>query len=217
MSSVICCMKKITYTNDTVGLVKIVYFLDQLPFVQLKMLFSWFHTQRGQLSVKQNTPFSIQYFKTETTCHIQKNQSCVRKNIHVLREWVMKLTFNWAKAVKAVTKASSSSVSAVFMDTLMMWIGFSLVFCRGWKRNLWLQRHHWQQTFLLIRQWLLHTRSAHLDVLLLVQTRTGLWEGSTLHQRFCKAGEDLIKISAKEKETHQQATTYFDLHIFGIN
>lgn len=51
----------------------------------------------------------------------------------------MKLTFNWAKAVKAVTKASSSSVSAVFMDTLMMWIGFSLVFCRGCKRSLWLQ------------------------------------------------------------------------------
>lgn len=71
--------------------------------------------------------------------HSKKNLSCVRKNIHVLRKWVIKLTFNWAKAVKAVTKASSSSVSAVFMDTLMMWIGFSLVFCRGWKRNLWLQ------------------------------------------------------------------------------
>lgn len=35
------------------------------------------------------------------------------------------------KAVNTVTKALSSSMSAVFMDTLMMWIGFSLVFCTG--------------------------------------------------------------------------------------
>ncbi len=60
---------------------------------------------------------------------------------HVLRNYVMSLTFDWAKAVKAVTKVSSSSVSADFKDTLMMWIGFSLVFCGGWKKNQWQQRH----------------------------------------------------------------------------
>lgn len=37
-------------------------------------------------------------------------------------------TFDWAKEVRAVTKTSSSSVSAVLMDTLMMWIGLSFVF-----------------------------------------------------------------------------------------
>ncbi|TNN56680.1 hypothetical protein EYF80_033107 [Liparis tanakae] len=45
------------------------------------------------------------------------------------------LTLDWAKAVKDATRASPSSVSAVFMDTLMMWIGFSLVFCGMRKKS----------------------------------------------------------------------------------
>lgn len=60
-----------------------------------------------------------------------------------------KLTLDWAKAVKAVTKASSSSVSAVFMDTLMMWVGFSLRLCNGLKINWCLQRHRNKKTITL--------------------------------------------------------------------
>lgn len=47
----------------------------------------------------------------------------------------MLLTLDWAKAAKAVTKVSSSSVSADLMDTLMMWMGFSFMFCWSARGN----------------------------------------------------------------------------------
>lgn len=105
-------------------------------------------------------------------------------------EW--KPTFDWANSVKAVTKASSSSVSAVFMDTLMMWIGFSLLFWRGWEQNQQLRGNGRQKPF--------HVHnSAHPEVVLLIQAG-GLWIRSRLQERLREAGENFIKIPAKDKK-----------------
>lgn len=119
-----------------------------------------------------------------------------------------KLTFDWANSVKAVTKASSSSVSAVFMDTLMMWIGFSLLFCRGWRQNQQLQGNGWQKPFHVYN-------SAHPEVVLLIQTG-GLWIRSRLTERFREAGENFIKIPAKDKKeniSRQQLCSYIFIRI----
>jgi len=74
--------------------------------------------------------------------------------------------------VKDVTRASLSSVSAVFMDTLMMWIGFSLVFCRMRKNSVAVVIQM-KISVLLIRRCLLDP-PAHLELLLLKQTGVGL-------------------------------------------
>lgn len=74
------------------------------------------------------------------------------------------------------------------MDTLMMWIGFSLLFCR-WERDVKL----WGWTSgILLKNTDRTTATADLEVLLIVETRT------RVQQWFGKAGEDLVKIPAKE-------------------
>lgn len=112
-----------------------------------------------------------------------------------------KPTFDWANSVKAVTKASSSSVSAVFMDTLMMWIGFSLLFWRGWEQNQQLRGNGRQKPFHSQQRspWSCppHTDWRTLNTEPSPRAVPRSWR--ELHQNSCK----------RQKGKHQQAATLF--------
>lgn len=131
--------------------------------------------------INKRTRLRISHVKTRTCVSLQK---------------ILVWTFDWAKEVRAVTKTSSSSVSADLIDTLMMWIGFSFVFWGGGQKSKIIElgkKKYGQNAFL-------NTGNTHLDALLLIETRTRLCHWRTFQQRFYKTGEDLIKIPAKNAQ-----------------